>query len=207
MDLSSDVFIPSGGRCPAYDDPNHPILLADPTNCRQYYSCFFGQLRLQHCPPNMYWSETNYRCDYKQYSTCNNEESSQVQYTPYPGDCSRFYETKVQQCPGNLHWSSSYRRCVDPLYSGCGALPWDSSPSEVIPSPGGGPITNPGYLPIDPQELCINSALNTYIPYPGDCQKFIHCDSRATVLVCPGDLYWNPQKVSCGTDRTYCQVF
>lgn len=182
------------------------MLLPDPTDCRKYFSCFFGQLRQEHCPPNLYWSQTNYRCVYKEYSTCDEEHYAQVEYRPFPGDCSRFYEISVQHCPENLHWSPSYRRCVESRYAGCDALPWDPSQPGVIPTPGSGPITNPGYLPIDPQELCINSGSNAYIAYPGDCQKFIHCDFTATVIKCPGNLFWNPRTTSCGTDRTYCQA-
>ncbi|XP_043066566.1 peritrophin-1 [Drosophila bipectinata] len=200
----SNAVIEAGGQCPAYNDPAHPILLPDPTDCRNYFTCYFGQLQKRQCPSNLYWSETRYRCDLKQYSNCVEEEyNPQVEYRPFPGDCSRFYVTQVQLCPDNLHFSPTYGRCVDHRYAGCEALPWDPSQqgNGYIPS---GHIPNTDYLPIDPPDLCNNVASNAYIPYPGDCQKFIHCGPRATVLLCPGDLFWNPLKSSCGVDKTYC---
>ncbi|KAH8270099.1 hypothetical protein KR018_004000 [Drosophila ironensis] len=170
------------------------------SDCRKYFVCHNGQHYEQQCPSNLYWSESHYRCDYRQFSNCNDVSGNQeVYYRPYPRDCSRFEEIRVLRCEGNRHWSPSLQRCENPQFAGC----QDVIPTAGTPPPGLEVSTN---LPVDPQELCRGSVANAYIPYPADCNKFIHCGPKATVLTCPGNLFWNPTKLACTIDAGGCQL-
>ncbi|KAH8364296.1 hypothetical protein KR084_005422, partial [Drosophila pseudotakahashii] len=135
---------------------------------------------------------------------------NEVKYSPFPGDCSRFYETRVNRCEQNHQWSSFYQRCVAPQYADCqadypGSLPpYDPTPTAATPPSATATPPASEYLPIDVHSLCINSVSNAYIPYPEDCHKFIHCGPTATVLTCPGNLYWNPAQLSCAISNPGC---
>ncbi|XP_016964809.2 peritrophin-1 [Drosophila biarmipes] len=203
-------------KCPHYDDPNHTVMLPYPNDCRKYYTCQNGLAFEHQCPASLYWSQTTYRCDYLEYSNCNSIDhpgpSDEVVYSPFPGDCSRFYETRALQCEQNLQWSSLYQRCVAPQYANCQNSdapgvplpPLDPIPTAATPPTDSWTPPSTTKLPIDVQSLCRNSVSNAYIPYPADCQKFIHCGPTATVLTCPGNLYWNPPQLSCTTSNSVC---
>nr|XP_017021027.1 peritrophin-1 [Drosophila kikkawai] len=198
-------------------------------DCRKYYTCQNGQAYEHQCPANLYWSQLTYRCDYKEYSNCQPDEPANpinpfnpvspvpsVQYSSFPGDCSRFYVTRVLRCEDDLQWSDQYQSCVAPQFSNCGVVipvpsfppvspgtpMWPNGPAAT-PPPYDGTIAAP--LPIDPNALCGNSLTNAYIPYPGDCHKFINCGPTATVLTCPGNLYWTPITLSCSVSSAGCQ--
>nr|XP_017008047.2 peritrophin-1 [Drosophila takahashii] len=203
-------------QCPPYDDPNHVVMLPFPNDCSKYYTCQRGQAYEHKCPANLYWSQMTYRCDYREYSNCNSDNrpspGDEVKYSPFPGDCSRFYETRVLRCEQNHQWSSLYQRCVAPQYADCQAdypgLPYDPIPTAATPpSATATPPTTSSYLPIDVASLCQNSVSNAYIPYPEDCHKFIHCGPTATVLTCPGNLYWNPGQLSCAPSNPGCTQY
>nr|XP_016936299.2 peritrophin-1 [Drosophila suzukii] len=201
-------------KCPPYDDPNHLVMLPYPNDCRKYYTCQRGQAFEHQCPANLYWSQTTYRCDYKEYSNCNSDDpitNDEVKYSPFPGDCSRFYESRVLRCESNFQWSSLYQRCVAPQYANCQDSPvpvplppYDPTPTAATPPTETWTPTDSNYLPIDVQSLCKNSVSNAYIPYPADCKKFIHCGPTVTVLTCPGNLYWNPGQLSCTVSTSGC---
>ncbi|KAH8296296.1 hypothetical protein KR054_004311 [Drosophila jambulina] len=197
-----------------------------PTDCRKYFTCQNGQAFERQCPANLYWSQLTYRCDHREYSNCQPNGPANptypvspapaVQYSSFPGDCSRFYMTSVLRCQDNLQWSDQYQSCVEPQFSSCGAggpLPpvapatptWPNGPTAATPPPYDGTSVDPNFLPIDPNALCGNSVSNTYIPYPGDCHKFIHCGPTATVITCPGNLYWSSSTLSCNTSSAGCQ--
>ncbi|KAI8040742.1 hypothetical protein M5D96_006685 [Drosophila gunungcola] len=208
------------GHCPPFDDPNHLVMLPYPNDCRKYYTCQKGQAFEHQCPENLFWSQITYRCDYREYSNCNSfdppKPSNGVSYSPFPGDCSRFYETRVLRCEQNYQWSDQYQRCVAPQYASCQGFPMpypppstiapiDPIPTAATPPSASWTSAETEFLPIDPHALCKNSVSNAYIPYPNDCHKFIHCGPTATVLTCPGNLYWNPSKLSCSTSNSDCQ--
>ncbi|XP_044313604.1 probable chitinase 10 [Drosophila rhopaloa] len=207
-------------HCPTYDDPNHVVMLPYPKDCRKYYTCQKGQAFEHQCPENLYWSQMTYRCDYREYSSCKSDDppkpSNEVTYSPFPGDCSRYYETRIHRCDQNLQWSSLYQQCVAPGYANCQDYPVPIPPTNPLPPIDPIPTaatppsedwtsTEPNYLPTDPLSLCRNSVFNAYIPYPGDCRKFIHCGPTANVLTCPGSLFWNPGQLSCSTYSPGCQ--
>ncbi|KAH8357624.1 peritrophin-1 [Drosophila serrata] len=195
-------------------------------DCRKYYSCHNGQAYEHQCPANLYWSQVTYRCDHKEYSNCQPNEPNNpinplnpvpsVQYSSFPGDCSRFYMTNVLRCKGNLQWSDQYQSCVAPQLSNCatiapgypvapGTPTWPNGPTASTPPPFDGTMADPSFLPIDPNALCGNTLTNAYIPYPGDCNKFIHCGPTATVLTCPANLFWSPSTLSCSLSSADCQ--
>ncbi|XP_039488984.1 uncharacterized protein LOC120450186 [Drosophila santomea] len=218
-------------QCPPFDDPNHNVMLPYPNDCRKYYVCQKGRAFEHQCPPNLFWSQMTYRCDYKEYSNCNSDnprpnQDAGVIFSAYPGDCSRFYETRILRCEQNLEWSSVYQSCVPPLNGDCQrypvalppvypftplpplpttptVLPYDPMPTAATP-PSITP-TESNRLPIDVQPLCNISPPNSYIPYPGDCNKFIHCGPTATILTCPDSLKWNPGQRACTISSDGCQ--
>ncbi|KAL7732965.1 hypothetical protein ACLKA6_002777 [Drosophila palustris] len=208
-------------QCPAVDDPNHVVMLPYPNNCRKYYTCLHGLGYAHQCPDNYFWSQITYRCDVKELSNCIDpiEPLSPIQqpsqYSAYPGDCRRYYKTQILSCQGNEHWNAQTQRCDLPQFAGCLAptspviipswtpnntsiiTPLAPTPPTITPTPVT-PNYTPNYLPIDPELICKNSVGMQYVQYPGDCHKFIYCPT-ATVLYCPGDLYWNSIKQSCDT--------
>ncbi|KAH8370315.1 hypothetical protein KR093_003046, partial [Drosophila rubida] len=127
------------------------------------------------------------------------------QYTPYPGDCSRYYEKRILRCPANYHWNAQSQRCDLPQFAGCAAsnpitpviVPTAATPPSIIGQSTEGPQPNDSKLPIDPENLCRNSAQSNYLPYPGDCHKFIYCGHTVNVLYCPDGMFWNRQTQSC----------
>lgn len=44
--------------------------------------------------------------------------------------------------------------------------------------------------------LCANEGA-AYLPYPGDCTKFIQCNGLAFVQTCPTNLHWNAALQTC----------
>ncbi|KAH8239749.1 hypothetical protein KR032_007555 [Drosophila birchii] len=197
-------------------------------DCRKYYICQNGQAIELQCPPNLYWSQLTYRCDRKELSICQPNEPANpinpfssvitVQYNSFPGDCSRFYMSTVLSCEDNLQWSDQYQSCVAPHLARCNAFPPVSPPYPGTPTWPNGPTaaTPPSYdgytvvsspLPIDPNAVCGNSLTNAYIPYPGDCQKFIYCGPTASVLNCPANLYFSASTQSCNVSSAGCQYF
>lgn len=216
------------------DDPNHLVMLPFANDCRKYYVCQNGQAYEHMCPANLYWSQLTYRCDYKEYSNCQTNEPpnplspvTPVQYSSFPGDCSRFYMTIALRCEENLQWSDQYQSCVAPQLSTCGVIAplapvapngptaatppspvgpiYPNGPTAATPPPVDGTIAAPIFLPIDPNAECGYSVSNAYIPYPGDCHKFIQCGPTATVLTCPANLFWNPSTGSCSVSSAGCQ--
>ncbi|XP_060652173.1 peritrophin-1 [Drosophila nasuta] len=206
-------------QCPAYDDPNHLVMLSYPNNCRKYYTCLKGLAHAHQCPENYYWSQLTYRCDFKQYSNCEQtyEYPTLVQeieqYSPYPGDCNLYYENRILRCPVNYHWNAQTQRCDLPQFAGCAAptpqyptwnpitpaiVPTAATPPTVIPFP------NESTVPIDPAYYCSNTGQGNYLPYPGDCHKFIYCGPIATVLYCPEGLFWNRNTQSCDLSTVGC---
>lgn len=195
-------------------------MFAYPNDCRKYYICMNGLAYLNQCPDNYYWSQLTYRCDYRQYSSCGTtdfpDSSQAVRYSAYPGDCTRYYETRTLRCPHNYHWNEHYERCDLPQFAGCSGypvtLPPSSSPAPLVPTaatapPTSQPITQPDYnKPFDPEYLCKNSVNMPYLPYPGDCQKFIYCGPTPSVLTCPTGLYWNRNTQSCGSTNVGCTM-
>ncbi|KAH8264791.1 hypothetical protein KR038_001254 [Drosophila bunnanda] len=189
-------------------------------DCRKYYTCQNGQAYEHQCPANLYWSQLTYRCDHKEYSNCHEfvnpgNPAPSVLYSSFPGDCSRFYMTNVLRCEGNLQWSDQYQNCVLPQFSNCGVIApgpvvpeiptWPNGPTAATPPSTDGTIADPSFLPIDPNALCGNSVTNGYIPYPGDCHKFIYCGATATVLTCPANLYWSFTTLTCNVSSAGCQ--
>ncbi|XP_017059381.1 peritrophin-1 [Drosophila ficusphila] len=192
-------------------------MLPYPNDCRKYYTCLRGQAFERQCPSNLFWSQLTYRCDYAEYSDCTSDNppkpNNDVQYSAFPGDCSRFYETRVHHCEQNFLWSQQFQRCVAPQYASCQdnpvSVPPVTPPTDLIPTAATPPSagytpTDSGRLPIDAQARC-QGISNAYIPYPADCHKFIYCGPTATVLTCPGNLYWNPSQLSCNTSNADCQ--
>ncbi|TDG47655.1 hypothetical protein AWZ03_005953 [Drosophila navojoa] len=202
-------------QCPAYDDPNHIVMFAYPNDCRKYYACVNGLAYLHQCPENLYWSQLTYRCDYRQYAKCENMPyPEQTQYSAYPGDCGRYFETRLLSCPNNYHWNDQYKRCDPPQIAGCRPTPPLSTqipfePTAATPPAVIKPTIQPEHnAPIDPQSLCIAAAGQlTYLPYPGDCHKFIQCGPTASVLTCAIGLYWNRSTQSCGSSQIDCQPY
>lgn len=214
--------------CPVQDDPNHVVLLAYPNNCRKYYTCLNGLAHAHECPDGYYWSQLTYRCDAMKYSNCKDTGNSDqnlplvqpsVQYQAYPNDCSRYVETRVQRCPDNYHWNSRSRRCDLPQLAGCAFPPageaWNPSNPiyPIVPTAATPPsITQPELptvvpdfsLPIDPAYLCKNAGNTKYLPYPGDCHKFIYCGPIVSVLTCPVGLYWHQNEQSCSVVEIPC---
>ncbi|XP_034656053.1 uncharacterized protein LOC117893522 [Drosophila subobscura] len=203
-------------QCPAYDDPSRLVMLPFPNDCRRYFTCLRGRPYVTQCPESLFWSQRNYRCDYREYSDCQSPDTEGwVEYSAYPGDCSRFYEKRVIRCPNNHLFNSHSQRCELSQYvNSCESLPpWNSGlPTEpnypmippVIPTAA---TPEPEYnAPIDAQLLCKNSIPNSYIPFPGDCRKFIYCGPTATVLNCAADSFWNPMLVTCTASSSGCQA-
>ncbi|XP_022221057.2 uncharacterized protein LOC111073171 [Drosophila obscura] len=223
--INADTSI-TMGQCPAYDDPSRVVMLPFPSDCRKYFTCLRGHSYLQQCPDNLFWSQRNYRCDYREYSDCHAPDTEGwVEYSAYPGDCSRFYEKRVLRCANNYLFNPRSQSCEHSQYVGsCESLPpWNSVPPtdpnypmipSIVPTAAtpppiaSWPAPEPDYnAPIDAQSLCRNSVPNSYIPFPGDCHKFIHCGPTATMLNCPADLFWNPSMVSCTASSSGCQIF
>ncbi|EDV51496.2 uncharacterized protein LOC6544381 [Drosophila erecta] len=220
-------------QCPPFDDPYHNVMLPYPNDCRKYYVCQKGRAFEYQCPPNLFWSQMTYRCDYKEYSNCNSDHPSSSQdveviFNAYPGDCSRFYETRILRCERNFQWSSLYQSCVPPQYGDCQnsavalppvypitpvppfptlptVSPYDPMPTAATPPSLNIAPTELNFLPIDVQSLCNISPPNAYIPYPGDCSKFIHCGPTATILSCADSLKWNPVQRACVISSNGCQ--
>ncbi|XP_034483157.1 probable chitinase 10 [Drosophila innubila] len=211
-------------QCPVYDDPNHIVMLPYPNDCRKYYTCLNGLGYAHQCPDNFYWSQLTYRCDFKQYSNCDKsiDPSEPIKqhehYSPYPGDCSRYYKTQTLSCPDNYHWNALSQRCDLPQFAGClsptssSIIPsWNNNFTPIVPTAATPPTliqttVRPGHrLPINPEYLCINAVGMKYLPYPGDCQKFIYCGPTTNVLYCPDGLYWNRYSQSCDISNSGCQ--
>ncbi|XP_060651486.1 uncharacterized protein LOC132788172, partial [Drosophila nasuta] len=107
---------------------------------------------------------------------------SESTYLPFPGDCNRYYQKTVLRCPSNTYWSSTLQRCDNINYSSCSSInpepPFDNRPED------------------DLVKLCANQ-LGMFIPYPGDCSRFIQCDYIPFVKICPKHLYWNSELLTC----------
>ncbi|KAH8396704.1 hypothetical protein KR215_002794, partial [Drosophila sulfurigaster] len=107
---------------------------------------------------------------------------SEAVYLPFPGDCNRYYQKTVLSCPSNTYWSSTLQRCDNINYSSCSPItlepPFDNRPED------------------DLVKLCANQ-LGMFIPYPGDCSRFIQCDYIPFVKICPKHLYWNSELLTC----------
>jgi len=205
--------------CPVYDDPNHIVMLSYPKDCRKYYTCLNGEGYAHQCPDNYYWSQLTYRCDFKEYSNCDQAIDPPVskiepaQYSAFPGDCSRYYETQTLRCPEGYHWDAQSQRCDLPQIAGCASsASFSSTPAPPNTPTAATPPTvilttvQPGArLPIDPELLCKNAGQMKYLPYPGDCHKFIYCGPTASVLYCPTGLNWNRNTQSCDLSTAGCQ--
>ncbi|KAH8261304.1 hypothetical protein KR044_006998, partial [Drosophila immigrans] len=137
------------------------------------------------------------------------------QYSVYPDDCSRYYEKRILRCPENYHWNAQSQRCDLPQFAGCAApttpviiptripinpaefVPTAATPPTIIGQPTVRPLPNDTKAPIDPEYICRNPGQTNYLPYPGDCHKFIYCGHIATVLYCPDGMFWNRNTQSC----------
>ncbi|KAH8261303.1 hypothetical protein KR044_006999 [Drosophila immigrans] len=103
-------------------------------------------------------------------------------YFPYPGDCNLYYEQRALRCPSNTYWSSKLQRCDNIKHSTCSMSvikpPSDNHPEDAL------------------VKLCAHK-LGMFIPYPGDCKRFIQCDYIPFVKICPEYLYWNSELLTC----------
>ncbi|TDG47656.1 hypothetical protein AWZ03_005954 [Drosophila navojoa] len=99
-----------------------------------------------------------------------------ITYKPYPGDCNRYYQTRALNCPTKSYWNAQLQRCDTNALSNCSKFP--SQREE------------------DFNGLCKDKQ-GTFIPYPGDCTRFIQCDYLPFVKSCPRYLYWNSQLLTC----------
>ncbi|XP_002021001.2 uncharacterized protein LOC6596012 [Drosophila persimilis] len=220
--INADMSI-GMGQCPPYDDPGRVVLLPFHNDCSKYITCLQGNPYVQQCPDNLFWSQRNYRCVNREYSECRSTDTEDfVEYSAYPGDCSRFYEKRALRCANNYLFNPQNQRCEPYQYVSCKSVPpWNSVPPTdpnypMIPSTVPPAATPPSMIwptpapdnnaPLDAQSLCKNSIPNSYIPFPGDCHKFIHCGPTATVLNCPADLFWNTGVLSCTASSSGCQL-
>ncbi|KAH8370308.1 hypothetical protein KR093_003047 [Drosophila rubida] len=103
-------------------------------------------------------------------------------YLPYPGDCNLYYEKITLRCPSNTYWSIALQRCDNINNSNC-STPIINPPSDNRPED-------------NLDKLCAHH-LGTFIPYPGDCSRFIQCDYIPFVKICPEYLYWNSELLTC----------
>ncbi|KAL9906453.1 peritrophin-1-like [Glossina fuscipes] len=213
--------------CPRLDDNNHPILLAHPNDCRRYYSCLDGFAYPKMCPENLHWSAVTYRCDYPEIAKCETEANidnqianannfkSKVYFQNHPSDCNRFVQCQIMKCPPNYHWNAKTERCDFPHLAQCENYPPSSNQSagaataSTPPSSGNqeNGVTSPGWpagndTQASSGHCAVCDALcdrndQMYLPFPGNCHKFIQCNGIAFIFNCPDHLYWNAKLNAC----------
>nr|XP_032291074.1 uncharacterized protein LOC116650721 [Drosophila virilis] len=102
---------------------------------------------------------------------------------PYPGDCNRYYETRTLSCPANSYWSEQLQRCETMELTKCPISARTSNPQE-------------NHHDDSLAALCA-AQKGVFIPYPGDCTRFIQCDYLPFVKTCPQHLFWNSRLLTC----------
>ena len=61
---------PGPGECPPPGERNDTVLLPDPTNCSNFFSCSNGVPILMHCPDGLYFNDELDVCDWPQDAGC-----------------------------------------------------------------------------------------------------------------------------------------
>ncbi|ALC44377.1 CG43294, partial [Drosophila busckii] len=110
--------------------------------------------------------------------------TSETTYAAYSADCNRYYETRLVKCPQNLYWHAQLQSCVQQQQSECLGISSHQTTSTVVEQA------------LDLESLC-KAQSAVFIPYPGDCSRFIQCDYLPFVKTCPQYLYWNSKLLTC----------
>ncbi|XP_044570978.1 uncharacterized protein LOC26514568 [Drosophila ananassae] len=119
---------------------------------------------------------------------CGLSEEQSIVKQPYPNDCRRFTETRLLSCPPEFYWNNLLQECqLQPIGSCNIKLPVNELPLRPPP-----PTRNPENL----SELC-HKKMGHFVPYPGDCTRFVQCDYLPFVKICPEYLYWNSKLLTC----------
>uniref|UniRef100_A0A1B0B3L6 Chitin-binding type-2 domain-containing protein n=1 Tax=Glossina palpalis gambiensis TaxID=67801 RepID=A0A1B0B3L6_9MUSC len=125
---------------------------------------------------------------------------------PHPNDCRRYYIctyglAKVQWCPDNLHWNALANRCDNPEVAKCVNNNHKIQVTEVRkvlqPHPS---VNEENLIKENDCQLCNDLCAQTnqrYLPYPGDCHKFIQCNGHIGYINTCNDLYWNAKLTAC----------
>lgn len=137
-------------------------------------------------------------------------------YHLYPNDCNRYYKCEAVACPNNYHWNYQKQQCDFPHLAHCPFRPTTpviptapTAPPTAATAPPTAATASPTALPTGTTEACIECTHwclgqgHIYLPYPGDCRKFIQCNGLAFIHNCPNDLLWNDKLKTC--DR-FCIV-
>uniref|UniRef100_A0A182SLG7 Chitin-binding type-2 domain-containing protein n=1 Tax=Anopheles maculatus TaxID=74869 RepID=A0A182SLG7_9DIPT len=57
-------------NCPAVDDPQNPVFVADPSDCQNYFICVSGEGVIQRCPTGTRFNPTLNVCDLETNVAC-----------------------------------------------------------------------------------------------------------------------------------------
>ncbi|XP_032590127.1 uncharacterized protein LOC116804977 [Drosophila grimshawi] len=113
------------------------------------------------------------------------DQTNDLTHIPYPGDCNLYYEKRTLSCPPESCWKPQLQRCeiksiIKPTNFNHSSNS-TSSRDEHIQSL---------------FALCA-AQKEVFIPFPGDCTRFIQCDYLPFVKICPPFLYWNSKLLTC----------
>ena len=134
-------------------------------------------------------------------------------FIAHASNCVLFYSCQrgtasLQSCPQQLSWNQATYSCVPAHTNPCSQIqittPYiSSSETTVLTSPTLPTVSktsssenDPTLIPENFDELCRNHGA-IFLPYPGNCSKFIQCNGLAFVHECPTNLQWNSLLTTC----------
>ncbi|ETN61749.1 hypothetical protein AND_006584 [Anopheles darlingi] len=156
-------------NCPATDDPNNPVILPNPNNCREYFVCVRGEPQSLMCPVNTFFNPDKRACDLEANVPCANppptpQDDSVARYCinnqgmthkPIPNDCQRYVtclhtDAYVISCPPGKSFDRMAKVCMD------------TAEAECL---------------IDVRSLCRATTAESMVTvaYPNSCSKYVLC--------------------------------
>lgn len=129
-----------------------------------------------------------------------------IYFLPHESDCTKFYECVfgdkyTLECPAGLHFNPEAQVCDFPELAGCEpgstGTPMDTTTPQLTETPWTELTTTDEPVITTPQSSCPPDGVH-YLPYPGDCAKFIICnEGEMIVQECPAGLHFNPEIGNC----------
>ncbi|XP_055595394.1 protein obstructor-E-like [Uranotaenia lowii] len=120
--------------CPAWDDLNKLVFIADKFDCAKYYYCYNGKSHPNRCAEGLHWDPVNNWCTPIEMSRCSNftpyEEVDEPMLTPktvtctgdsaywveHPKSCRHYYlcyksKAILKRCDEGLYWDHGTGSC------------------------------------------------------------------------------------------------
>ncbi|XP_065087982.1 peritrophin-1-like [Ochlerotatus camptorhynchus] len=198
-----------------------------PTDCSKFFTCNWGAVIEQQCPPGTYWNDAIKACDFEANVNCELQPASSTpsssstaaavsvagkcpeEYDPSHEiflphvDCSKFYictqhGAVEQSCPSGLHWNQNANVCDWPQAAGCTAGTINPLTTTTELPPA---ISTTSAAPSTPVGKCpevYDPNDEVFLPH-ADCTKYYLCtwNGRPEEQSCPPGLHWNASANQC----------